>query len=93
MDRAATCLVELLTSIPDGVDAVPDAGLDGAGRADRHARPEHYARDWLTVESDRYLELIERSIAQAPRIWSLRGVVTREGERATTLAFAHRRRA
>jgi hypothetical protein len=71
MDRAARCLIELLKFIPADADAIPDAALDDAGRADRRARPERYDRGWLTAERDRYLALIDRSVAQAARIWSL----------------------
>jgi hypothetical protein len=73
MDRAARCALELVKFIPDGADAIPDAALDDAGAADRRARPERYRREWLVAERDRYLELIERSIAQAARIEQLEG--------------------
>src|SRR5262245_38358771 len=54
MDRAATCLNELLKFIPAGADAIPEAALDLAGLADRVHRPASYQRMWLTRERDLY---------------------------------------
>jgi uncharacterized protein YjbI with pentapeptide repeats len=58
VERAATCLIELVKFIPDDGDAIPDAALDAPGRADRRARPERYQRGWLVDERARYLALI-----------------------------------
>lgn len=71
LNRAATCIVELLKFIPVGADSVPDSALDEAGRADALARPEKYQRARLASELDRYRDLFARHEKDGPRIYAL----------------------
>lgn len=70
-ERLITCLLELAKFLPPGADVIPDAGHEAGERADRAARPERYARAWITAELDRALALSDRYAADAPRIWKL----------------------
>jgi uncharacterized protein YjbI with pentapeptide repeats len=75
VNRAITCIVELLKFIPAGADGLPDAALDATGRADRKARPEKYQRAQLEGERARYLALVAKHDADAPRIFALEAAV------------------
>jgi uncharacterized protein YjbI with pentapeptide repeats len=68
--RVMTCLVELGKFIPANADHIPDAALDAAGRADRAARPERYARAWLDDERARIAALIESYRFHKDRIFA-----------------------
>jgi uncharacterized protein YjbI with pentapeptide repeats len=67
LNRAATCIVELLKFVPGGADST----LDEAGRADALARPEKYQRAWLEAELDRYRALFARHERDGPRVYAL----------------------
>lgn len=69
VDRAITCVLELLKFIPDGAAAIPESAL-GVDPADRAARSECYGRAWLEGERDRLQTLAQRYTADAPRIWA-----------------------
>ena len=71
MERALTCLYELLKFIPAGMKIIPATGLSVAERKDRTMREERYQRDWLQGELDRVLALRKRYTDDAPRIWAL----------------------
>lgn len=71
INRAATCVVELLKFVPDGADSVPDSALDKTDRADAHTRQEKYQRAWLASELDRYRDLFARHEKDGPRIYAL----------------------
>jgi uncharacterized protein YjbI with pentapeptide repeats len=71
VNRAATCVVELLKFIPPGADTVPDGALDATGKRDRTARPEKYQRGALEQLKARYLGLVARHDADAPRVFAL----------------------
>jgi uncharacterized protein YjbI with pentapeptide repeats len=71
LNRAATCIVELLKFVPGGADSVPDPALNEAGRANAVARPEKYQRAWLDAELDRYRDLFSRHEKDGPRIYAL----------------------
>src|SRR5690606_14741178 len=62
-ERLITCLLELAKFLPPGADVIPDAGLEAGERADRAARPERYARAWITAELNRALALSDRYTA------------------------------
>lgn len=70
VDRAITCVLELLKFIPDGAAAMPESAL-GVDPADRAARPERYSRVWLEAERDRLQSLAQGYTDDAPRIWAL----------------------
>lgn len=71
IDRAITCLYELLKFVPQGTQLIPDTKLTDDERADRSARRERFQRAWLQGELDRLLALAKRYGADAPRIWAL----------------------
>ena len=63
IDRAVTCVLELLKFVFDGADAIPSGELDGSA--------DHATRAWLTAERERILDLHARSTADAARIWEI----------------------
>jgi len=71
INRASTCIVELLKFVPDGADSVPDSALNKTDRADALASPEKYQRAWLASELDRYRDLFARHEKDGPRIYAL----------------------
>jgi uncharacterized protein YjbI with pentapeptide repeats len=71
LNRAGTCIAELLKFIPEGADSVPDSALDKASRADALARPEKYQREWLEGELARYRELFSCHEKDGPRVYAL----------------------
>ncbi|HZI11441.1 MAG TPA: pentapeptide repeat-containing protein [Myxococcus sp.] len=71
MDRAITCLHELLKFVPAGRNSIPDTGLTEDELRDRAARRERYTQAWQRGELDRLMALHNRYAADAPRIWEL----------------------
>src|SRR5512139_1330635 len=71
IERALTCLYELLKFVPQGMQIIPDTKLTEAERQDRTSRKERYQRAWLQAELDRVVALRERYTKDAPRIWQL----------------------
>jgi len=71
LDRATTCLNELLKFVPPGMRTIPDTKLTADERADRAARRERYTRAWLQAELDRLIALLIRYTADSPRIEAL----------------------
>ncbi|MDB4964073.1 MAG: hypothetical protein JWP01_4072 [Myxococcales bacterium] len=65
IERALTCLTELLKFIPPRTQLIPDTRLTPDERDDRKARRERYSRDWLTSERDRLLALATQTGARA----------------------------
>ncbi|MDB4937987.1 MAG: hypothetical protein JWP87_4959, partial [Labilithrix sp.] len=63
IDRALTCVLELLKFVPAGASAIPTGELDGDA--------DHATRAWLTAERDRLLDLDARSTADTARIWEI----------------------
>lgn len=71
LDRAITCVTELLKFVPAGTKIIPDTLLTDDERRDRAARRERYTQAWLQGELDRLRALYDRYVADAPRIWAL----------------------
>lgn len=71
VDRAITCLYELLKFVPQGMQIIPDTKLGEAERKDRSARRERFQRAWMQGELDRLLGIAKRYATDAPRVWKL----------------------
>jgi uncharacterized protein YjbI with pentapeptide repeats len=68
LNRALTCLIELAKFVPAGAADIPDDALNTDERADRAARPERYAREWLVEEQQRLLDVLAGYQEDAARI-------------------------